>query len=78
MITNTVINKIRYRIPQVEIAILCCCLPSLIQQILYKSPWLTPNDIIQCLTADIIVTPFFPLFINRKYLKIRFNVRKKQ
>jgi len=59
MITNAIITKIRYKIPQEEVALLCCCLPSLIRQIMCKSPWLTPNDIIQCLSADIIVKSLF-------------------
>jgi uncharacterized protein (DUF2267 family) len=59
MITNAIITKIRYKIPQEEIALLCCCLPSLIRQIMCKSPWLTPNDIIQWLSADIIVKKIF-------------------
>jgi uncharacterized protein (DUF2267 family) len=59
MITNAIITKIRYKIPQEEIALLCCCLPSLIRQIMCKNPWLTPNDIIQCLSTDIIVKIIF-------------------
>jgi len=59
MITNAIINKIRYKIPQGELALLCCCLPSLIREIICKSPWLTPNDIIQLLSADIIVKTFY-------------------
>jgi hypothetical protein len=55
MITNAIITRIRCKIPQEEVALLCCCLPSLIRQMMCKSPWLTPNDIIQCLSADIIV-----------------------
>lgn len=70
MITNTIITKTRSKIPQEEIAVLCCCLPSLIRQILCKSPWLTPNDIIQCLSADILVRTF--LSINRRDIKSRF------
>jgi hypothetical protein len=63
MITNSIITKIRCKIPQEEVALLCCCLPSLIRQIMCKSPWLTPNDIIQWLSADIIVKTCF-VFIN--------------
>ncbi|CAF1623551.1 unnamed protein product, partial [Didymodactylos carnosus] len=53
-IKNTVLNKIRPLVPQQEIAILSCCLPSIIQQILCKSPWLTPNDVIEWLAADLL------------------------
>ncbi len=59
MITNSIITKIRCKIPQAEVALLCCCLPSLIRQMMCQSPWLTPNDIIQWLSADIIVKSFF-------------------
>ncbi len=58
MIANAIITKIRYKVPHQEIALLCCCLPSLIRQIMCKSPWLTPYDIIQCLSEDIIVNNF--------------------
>ncbi|CAF1204328.1 unnamed protein product [Adineta steineri] len=54
MITNSILNKVRYKISQEEISLLYCCLPSLIRQIMCKSPWLTPNDIIQWLSTDII------------------------
>ncbi len=55
MITNAIITKIRYKVSQEDISLLCCCLPSLIRQIMCKSPWLTPNDVIQWLSEDIIV-----------------------
>ncbi|CAF4348871.1 unnamed protein product, partial [Rotaria sp. Silwood2] len=54
IITDAIITNIRYKVPKEEIALLCCCLPSLIRQIMCKSPWLTPNDIIQWLSSDII------------------------
>ena len=54
--TNAIVSNIQCQVPQEEIALLCACLPSLIQQILCKSPWLTPNDIVQWLTIDILVT----------------------
>ncbi|CAF0858122.1 unnamed protein product [Rotaria sordida] len=54
MITDEIINNIRYKIGEEEIALLCCCLPSLIRQIMSKTPWLTPNDIIRWLSSDII------------------------
>jgi hypothetical protein len=59
MITNAIITKVQYKVPQQEIALLCCCLPSLIRQIMCKSPCLTPYDIIQCLSEDIIVKTFY-------------------
>jgi len=58
-ITNSITTKIRYKIPEQEIALLCCCLPSLIRQIMSKSPWLTANDIIQWLSAEIMVGVLF-------------------
>ncbi|CAF3875464.1 unnamed protein product [Rotaria sp. Silwood1] len=64
MITDAIITKIRYKVPEEEIAILCCCLPSLIRQIMCKSPWLTPNDIIQWLCSDIITAVTYPGFFS--------------
>ena len=43
MITNAIVTRIRCKIPQEEVALLCCCLPSLIRQMMCRSPWLTPN-----------------------------------
>jgi hypothetical protein len=60
MITNGIITKIRYKVSQEDIALLRSCLPSLIRQIMCKSPWLTPNDVIQWLSEDIIVRFCFP------------------
>ena len=56
--TNTIIMQIHCHVPQDEVALLSCSLPSLIQQIICQSPWLTANDIIQWLTADILVRLF--------------------
>lgn len=58
MMSNSIIMQIRCHVPQDEVALLCCSLPSLIEQIMWKSPWLTPNDVIQWLTADILVKLF--------------------
>ena len=58
MISNCIIHKIRCKIPPDEMSLLCCCLPSLIRQMLCNSPWLTPDDIVQWLSADIIVRKF--------------------
>jgi hypothetical protein len=55
MITNAIVTRVRSRVSQEDINLLCCCLPSLIRPIMCKSPWLTPNDVIQWLSADILV-----------------------
>lgn len=61
-ITNCIIHKIRCQIPPDEMSLLCCCLPSLIRQMMCNSPWLTPNDIVQWLSADILVRNFHRRF----------------
>ena len=78
MITNSIINKVRYKVPQQELVRLCCCLPSLIRQIMSKCPWLTPDAIVQCLTADIIVKlfAFFCLPIKLKKSQILFLLER--
>ena len=55
MISETILNRIQCDIPGEELALLCVCLPSFVREIMCKSPWLTPNDIIQWLTCDILV-----------------------
>ena len=57
-ITNCIIHKIRCQVPPDEMSLLCCCLPSLIRQMMCNSPWLTPNDIVQWISADILVRNF--------------------
>ncbi|CAF0898196.1 unnamed protein product [Adineta ricciae] len=54
MMTNSILCQIRCKVPEEDARLLCYCLPSLIRQIMCKSPWLTPNDVIQWLTADIL------------------------
>ncbi|CAF2071488.1 unnamed protein product [Rotaria magnacalcarata] len=54
LIAHAAIINIRYKVSQENVALLCCCLPSLVRQIMYKRPWLKPNDIITCLSSDIM------------------------
>lgn len=59
MITNAIVARVRPRVSFEDIQLLCCCLPALIRQIMCKSPWLTPNDVVQWMSADIIVIQRF-------------------